>query len=51
MSCTTKKTMDLSSMTREELEAYAMQVSSEKEELAAVDRQIKIFLKRVKESD
>lgn len=35
MSCTTKKTMDLSSMTREELEAYAMQVSSEKEELAA----------------
>ena len=30
-----KKMVDLSSMTREELEAYAMQVSSEKEELAA----------------
>lgn len=35
MDKTTSKTADLASMTREELEAYAMQVSSEKEELAA----------------
>lgn len=35
MDKTTSKTVDLASMTREELEAYAMQVSSEKEELAA----------------
>lgn len=35
MDKTTAKTVDLASMTREELEAYAMQVSTEKEELAA----------------
>ncbi len=35
MAGTIKKTLDLSSMTREELEAFTMQVSAEKQELAA----------------